>query len=97
MSDVSTQIGCWLAWRGGAAQPLSTQLPANVHICTGPDGCPRPATLGCCTLPPFQAVAAQLNGAAPAPLLPNSAGILIACSNGRQYSIDVLEALEEEG
>ncbi|KAI7844754.1 hypothetical protein COHA_001637 [Chlorella ohadii] len=25
------------------------------------------------------------------------ARILIACSNGRQYSIDVLEALEEEG
>lgn len=25
------------------------------------------------------------------------AGILVACSNGRQYSIDVLEALEEEG
>lgn len=29
--------------------------------------------------------------------LARPAGILVACSNGRQYSIDVLEALEEEG
>lgn len=32
------------------------------------------------------------------PSLPaRPAGILVACGNGRQYSIDVLEALEEEG